>query len=102
MSPEVKVALNDLRLLLDERLDTFGGYPAEMAIVAEGKLIAIADVDENGEPELVVISVEKFLAVWRKVAAAEDKDEGRRIAERLYEAGYPGECLAEMVDPDVE
>lgn len=99
---ELQAALEDLGFLLDERLQWWGGYPAEYAICANGELIAIADVDENAEPQLTVLSVDKFLTVWRKAIGAcdpllrFDANDERNIAACLYEAGYPDDCLAEI------
>jgi hypothetical protein len=69
----------------------FGGYPAQVCVV--DKPIVIADVDENGEPDLEVLETDKYLELWRRAKAAyEDEDAHGDIVEMLWEEGYPEEC----------
>ena len=104
--PELEQALRDLRTLLDQRIYSDGGYPADMALIVGCEFIAIADVDYNNEPELSVLSTAKYLKVWRKakamaMAAAKQEDEDILcIGDYLYEAGYPEECATELDGPE--
>ena len=90
---ELEKALEDLQTLLDLRLDTQGGYPADMSVIAD-KYIVIADVDHDGGPELTILDLQKFMRLWRQACADCERSDEDDISSSLFEAGYPGACQA--------
>lgn len=70
---ELELAIADLQLVLDLRLDAQGGYPAEISTAIEGWIV-VADVDHDEAPVLMLLRVEKYLAVWRAAKADLEQD----------------------------
>jgi hypothetical protein len=93
---ELDLALSDLQDLLDVRLDISGhGHPADVDVVGEkGEYIVIADVSDEGEPLLEVLSTEKYLELWWEARTLYEAEGHGHIVEVLWEEGYPEVCLA--------
>jgi hypothetical protein len=92
---ELDLALSDLQDLLDIRVDVTGGHPADVDVVGEkGEYIVIADVSDEGEPLLEVLSTEKYLELWREAKTLYEAEGHGHIVEVLWEEGYPDLCLA--------
>jgi len=90
MDRKLHRALQDLQTLLDIRLDTFGGYPAVIDVI--GDCIVVADVTEEGEPELEILRTDKFLEIWQRAKAAHKRNRNGGIADWLLEEGCPDSC----------
>lgn len=86
LKSDLDQALEDLQTILDGRLYTQGGYPAQVAAL-DNKWIVVADVDHDEAPELFIFVLDKFMEAWRRAKAR--VTEGEDITERLLEEGWP-------------
>ena len=88
---ELDVALDDLQAYLDIRLDSQGGYPAQIDVI-EQKWIVIADVDHDEAPSLLILDFNKYLILWRKAKKAEAKSKDGNLMDQFFEFGIPAKC----------